>query len=269
MSNFVVSPFRSQSLNFLLQPGERWRELYVFAKSEPLPVKVHSDLLNIDAYILPVDHPFAAITDADGKYQIKDLPAGEYTFYAWHERVGALPRTTVKIEAGNETENTLRIPGSDFVKTSVAPKDTKSGDSGVASDDLIFEDNFDNGLSDKWQVIGLKKEEDYRIRDGGLELRVQPGKLTRDTPMLKVILPIGTSSSAIGSVDVTVLDEFTEDGEFGGLSLIADDHVEFTVKKLRVNGSLVFAPGKYEGCHPAGAPKVGVLCGLIGGARRE
>jgi hypothetical protein len=100
-------------------------------------------------------------------------------------------------------------------------------------------------LSDKWKIVGLRKE-DYRIRDGGLEMRVQPGKLTRDTPMVKVILPIGTSSSAIGSVDVTLLDEFTEDGEFGGLCLVADDAVEFTVKKLRVNGSLVFAPGKYD-----------------------
>lgn len=112
-------------------------------------------------------------------------------------------------------------------------------------DDLIFEDNFDNGLSDKWKIVGLRKE-DYRIRDGGLEMRVQPGKLTRDTPMVKLILPIGTSSSAIGSVDVTLLDEFTEDGEFGGLCLIADDDVEFTVKKLRVDGSLVFAPGNYD-----------------------
>ena len=113
------------------------------------------------------------------------------------------------------------------------------------SKDPLFADDFNNGLSSKWQVVGLQKE-DYRIRDGGLELRVQPGKRTGDTPMLKVILPFVTTSTVIASVDVTILDEFTEDGEFGGLCLIADDDVEFTVRKQRVNGSLVFAPGKYD-----------------------
>lgn len=112
-------------------------------------------------------------------------------------------------------------------------------------DDTIFEDNFDNGLSEQWRVVGLRKE-DYRIRDGGLEMRVQPGKLTNDTPMVKVILPIGTSSTAIGSVNVTPLDAFTENGEFAGLCLIADDTVEFTVKKVSLEGSLVLAPGRHE-----------------------
>ncbi len=112
-------------------------------------------------------------------------------------------------------------------------------------EDPLFADDFNNGLSSKWQVVGLQKE-DYRIRDGGLELRVQPGKRTADTPMLKVILPFATTSTVIASVDVTILDEFTEEGEFGGLCLIADDGVEFTVRKQRVNGSLVFAPGKYD-----------------------
>ena len=83
--------------------------------------------------------------------------------------------------------------------------------------DVLFEDDFNNGLSDKWQVVGLQKE-DFRIRNGGLEMRIQPGKRTRDTPMLKVILPFATTSTVIASVDVTILDEFTEDGEFGGLA---------------------------------------------------
>jgi hypothetical protein len=146
--------------------------------------------------------------------------------------------------AGQEkqTQQTTKAEGNPTVasankNTDGAPKQPQG--------DVIFEDNFDNGLSDKWQVVGLQKE-DYRIRDGGLEMRVQPGKRTRDTPMLKVILPMGTSGTTIGSVDVTVLDEFTEDGEFGGLSLIADDDVEFTVSKKRVDGSLFFSPGDYE-----------------------
>jgi len=45
------------------------------------------------------------------------------------------------------------------------------------AEEVLFEDDFEDSLSSKWQVVGLKKE-DYRIREGGLELRVQPGKLT-------------------------------------------------------------------------------------------
>ena len=64
--------------------------------------------------------------------------------------------------------------------------------------------------------------------------------------MFKVILPFVTSSTVIASVDITILDEFSEDGEFAGMCLIADGDVEFTVKKLRTDGHLVFAPGKYD-----------------------
>ena len=35
-----------------------------------------------------VDHPFFAVTSADGSFQIKGLPAGSYTLEAWHERLG-------------------------------------------------------------------------------------------------------------------------------------------------------------------------------------
>jgi hypothetical protein len=110
---------------------------------------------------------------------------------------------------------------------------------------VLFEDDFEDGLSSKWQTVGLKKE-DYRIRDGGLELRVQRGKLTRHTPMLKVVLPFTSSDTVVASVDVTVLDRFTEPAEFGGLFLTAEHGVEFGAKIRRLNGHLVFSPGNVE-----------------------
>lgn len=113
------------------------------------------------------------------------------------------------------------------------------------AEDVLFEDHFDKELSSTWQAVGLKKE-DYRIRDGGIELRVQPGKWTRETPMLKVLLPFATSSTVVASVDVTIVDEFTQDGEFAGLLLIADGDVVFTVKKSLTDGKLLLSPGKYE-----------------------
>ena len=58
--------------------------------------------------------------------------------------------------------------------------------------EVLFEDTFDGALSDKWTVVGLKKD-DYRIKNGCLEMRVQAGKATKVTPMLMVLLPFVTT----------------------------------------------------------------------------
>jgi hypothetical protein len=40
---------------------------------------------NMNAYWAGFDHPYFAVTDADGKFVIRDVPAGKYTLVAWHE----------------------------------------------------------------------------------------------------------------------------------------------------------------------------------------
>ena len=112
-------------------------------------------------------------------------------------------------------------------------------------EEVLFEDDFDSTLSPKWQVVGLK-EDDYRIRDGGLEMRVQPGRRTRDTPMLMVLLPFTTSEMVIASVEVTLLDRFTEPAESAGLFLTDADSREFGGEKRNLDGHLVFSPGNVE-----------------------
>lgn len=59
--------------------------LYKKAEREPFAVKcdLHSWM---SAYHLVLDHPFAAVSDADGNFEIKNLPAGNYQFKVWHER---------------------------------------------------------------------------------------------------------------------------------------------------------------------------------------
>lgn len=110
-------------------------------------------------------------------------------------------------------------------------------------DELIFEDNFKDRLSDKWQIVGLK-DSDYRIRNGGLEIRVQPGKLTKQTPMLKVMFPITSANTVYASVKITVLDDFTEEGESAGLYLVDESGTEFSARKERKDKKLIYAPGE-------------------------
>jgi len=112
----------------------------------------------------------------------------------------------------------------------------------LAAEDILFEDRFEKSLSEKWEVVGLKKE-DYRIRNGGLEMRVQPGKFTQNTPMLKINLPFTSASTVTASVDVTILENFTEPSEMAGVALTHNQQTVFSVRKERIHGHLVFAPG--------------------------
>jgi hypothetical protein len=82
-----------------------------FSKPEiMIPVKcdVHGWM---KSYIGVLTHPFFAVTGADGKYEIKGVPAGDYTLTAWHE-------TTKGIAAGVQVDQ----------KVTVAAKDAKTVD---------------------------------------------------------------------------------------------------------------------------------------------
>ena len=115
---------------------------------------------------------------------------------------------------------------------------------GIA-EETIFEDAFDDSLSAEWKVVGLKKE-DYCIRNGGLEMRVRPGKKSRDTPMLMVVLPFKTAKTVTASVELTLIDRLTEPGESAGLFLTDEDSREFGGEKMNLNGHSVFSPGEVE-----------------------
>ena len=42
----------------------------------------------MSAYVGVFDHPFFAVSAADGRYELPSLPEGEYTIEAWHESLG-------------------------------------------------------------------------------------------------------------------------------------------------------------------------------------
>jgi hypothetical protein len=109
----------------------------------------------------------------------------------------------------------------------------------------LFEDTFENGLSDKWQVVGLDRE-DYRVREGGLELRMKPHDAKQPRPMLKVDLPFATEDTVIASVDVTAMGDGLQRGDLAGLCLLDPDGVSFTVRMTNIDGYSVLAPGEVD-----------------------
>jgi|694.fasta_scaffold84945_2 hypothetical protein len=97
-------PLRNQPVSLLLKANAGDELLFKAEVAESLPFRLTSDLYPwMSGYCLIVDHPYAAISDENGKFQIDNLPVGEHSFRIWHERAGYLER--------------------DF-KVSVAPRDT-------------------------------------------------------------------------------------------------------------------------------------------------
>jgi plastocyanin len=54
-------------------------------------------------FVVVTDHPFFAVSGADGKYKIEKIPAGEYPVEAWHSQFG-LKKGTAKVEDGKPAE---------------------------------------------------------------------------------------------------------------------------------------------------------------------
>ncbi len=44
------------------------------------------------AYLIVTTHPYATISDAEGRFSLDQVPAGTYTLRLWHERLGELSR---------------------------------------------------------------------------------------------------------------------------------------------------------------------------------
>jgi plastocyanin len=51
----------------------------------PLECNVHGWMI---AYVGVIEHPYFAVSDASGSFDLSNLPAGTYTVEAWHERFG-------------------------------------------------------------------------------------------------------------------------------------------------------------------------------------
>ena len=87
-----------------LQPGIKKR--MVTKKNDltipefiPLKCDLHGWM---KAWIVVADHPYLAISDQEGSFQISGVPPGTYTVQFWHETLGLLSRE-VTVETGADT----------------------------------------------------------------------------------------------------------------------------------------------------------------------
>ena len=69
---------------------------------------------HMSGVVFVTDGNASAVTSVTGAFQIPDLPPGEHTLVAWHERARAELRQTVEIPAGATEEVVLTLDVSGF-----------------------------------------------------------------------------------------------------------------------------------------------------------
>jgi plastocyanin len=123
--NVHTYPQRSGSFNSGIPPKDRKGFDLKYVNAERQPVSVKCDFHTwMQAWHLPLDHPYGAVTNENGEFSIRDLPAGKHKFTVWHEG-NTLREVEVTIEPDAEAELNLEIPAGEF-KVSAAGGAPKS-----------------------------------------------------------------------------------------------------------------------------------------------
>jgi hypothetical protein len=94
-------PKKNRQFNFA-QPRRGLTKDVVLDNAEIFKIKcdVHSWMAS---YCGVFKHPFFAITDDDGSFEIKDVPPGKYTLEVWHEYLGKKSQK-IEVKAGETAE---------------------------------------------------------------------------------------------------------------------------------------------------------------------
>ena len=117
---------RNQPFNDLVPMG-KFSERPKFAQSEKLPSQVQCSIHPwMIGWLVVKDHPYVAVTDEHGRFELKNLPIGEHTFVVWHE----LPEFVQEVTRNGKTETWKRGK----VTMRVVPESTDLGDLRVASE---------------------------------------------------------------------------------------------------------------------------------------
>lgn len=93
--------------NVALPPKGKTTEKLV---SEARPIVLKCDIHPwMKGHMLVMDHPFFAVTDTDGSFEIKGVPAGTQNLVVWQEEVGYVTKNLAKgipvtVKAGETTD---------------------------------------------------------------------------------------------------------------------------------------------------------------------
>jgi plastocyanin len=93
-------PNGQPQFNVGLYPGRASRKPLLNAGIVKILCEVHPWM---NAYVVVTDHPYHAVSDMYGDYEIRDVPPGVYKLKVWHESLG-VQETKVEVKAGGASQ---------------------------------------------------------------------------------------------------------------------------------------------------------------------
>lgn len=113
----------------------------------------------------------------------------------------------------------------------------------AAEPTVVFEDRFEGGLADGWTWL-REDPKTWRLHDGELEIRVEPGVAQTVKNALVRSAPDRNRGKYAIEVTVTNTTVPTNQYEQAGITWYVDDKPVFKLVKERVNGELMIIPGR-------------------------
>jgi len=116
----------NSSFNFAM-PAKSDPSMKSFGKNED-PFYIKCDVHPwMKAWVMVSDHPYFAITDKNGNYQIDNVPTGTYEIMFWQEKLSNLPKKKyIQVEHSTsiniENENDILVSNYSFPKPQKKPK---------------------------------------------------------------------------------------------------------------------------------------------------
>ena len=123
--NTKIDMYANPSINPIIPAGGSLDQQFTAPERGPARVScsIHPWM---SGFIVVTDHPYIATTAEDGTFEIKNLPTGEWTFQAWHEKPRYIQKVTLNGKETNWKRGRFTItiePGeNDLGEINVSPK---------------------------------------------------------------------------------------------------------------------------------------------------
>jgi len=92
--NTKIDTFKNDPINYTIASGGSLK--HQFPNAERMPSRVSCSIHPwMIGWLLIRDNPYMAVTDKDGKFEIKNLPVGSWQFMFWHEKAGYVDQVTL------------------------------------------------------------------------------------------------------------------------------------------------------------------------------